>query len=128
MPHIIVEYSGNLDDSLEIRALVDALHQVVIESELAEVAAIRTRAERRDIFRVADGTPANGFVHVVARMRVGRPKEQLQKLADALLAAADRTLERAHKIHPIGLSVEIHEINHLTVRRNTIREKAGKAA
>ncbi len=127
MPHIIAEYSSNLEDTLDVQALIDALHQVMIESGLAELAAIRTRAERREVYRIADGSPQNGFVHIISRMRVGRSKEQLQRLADALLAAADRALERTYKQHPTLLAVEIHEIDQLTVRRNTIREKASAA-
>lgn len=127
MPHVIVEYSANLDDSLDIGALVHELHRTMVESGIAEVAAIRTRAERRDLFEVADGNPANGFVHIVVRMRVGRPEEQRRKLGEALLAAANKCLEAAYKTHPTGVTVEIHEIDHMTFRRNTIRDRASAA-
>ena len=124
MPHIIAEYSANLEDTLDVQALADALHQVMIDSGLAEIAAIRTRGERRDIYRIADGNPQNGFVHIISRLRIGRSKEQLQKLADGLLAAADHQLESTYKKHPTMLAVEIHEIDQLTVRKNTLREKS----
>ena len=127
MPHIIAEYSSNLEDTLDVQALVDALHQVMIDSGLADIAAIRTRAERRDLYRIADGSPQNGFVHIISRLRIGRSKEQLQKLADGLLAAADRMLESTYGKHPTMLAVEIHEIDQLTVRKNTVREKATAA-
>ena len=127
MPHIIAEYSANLEDTLDVPAMIDALHQVMIESGLADLAAIRTRAERRDVYRIADRNPQNGFVHITSRLRIGRPKDQLQKLADNLLAAADRALEQTYKTHPTMLAVEIHEIDQLTVRKNTVREKASAA-
>ena len=76
MPHIIAEYSANLEDRLDVAALVADLHQAAIDSAVAELVAIRTRAERREHCRVADGNPANGFVHIVARLRVGRSEEQ----------------------------------------------------
>lgn len=123
MPHVIVEYSSNLEDTLDVIGLITDLHQTLIDSGLAEVAAIRTRAERRDQVRVADGNPMNGFVHITARLRIGRPKEQLGKLGEALLAATDKRLERAYKTHPTAITVEIEEIDNLTFRRNTIREK-----
>lgn len=129
MPHIIVEYSGNLDASLEIGGLTADLHQVVADSGLAELVAIRTRAERRDIYRIADGDPKNGFVHVTARLREGRTREQRHALGQSLLEAANRNLERAYASHPVALTVEVHEIDpEMTFRRNTIREKAEKAA
>jgi 5-carboxymethyl-2-hydroxymuconate isomerase len=128
MPHIIVEYSANLEPALDPQALVNALHRTAIDVGIAEAPAIRTRAERRDVFCVGDGNPANGFVHVVARLRIGRPEEKRKALGEALMAALNRELDAAFKAHPIAVTVEIHEIDHLTFRRNTVREKAEKAA
>ena len=128
MPHIIAEYSANLEDSLNVQGLVDDLHQAAIDSQVAELPGIRSRAERRDRFRVADGNPANGFVHIVARLRVGRTLEQRERLGKLLFAAADKRLAAVYARHPIGLTIEIHEIDHLTFRRNTLRERAQGAA
>lgn len=128
MPHIIVEYSANLEPALDPQALVDALHRTAIDLGIAEAPAVRTRAERRDVFRVGDGNPANGFVHVVARLRIGRPEEKRKALGEALLAVLNRELDAAFETHPIAVTVEIHEIDHLTFRRNTVRERAEKAA
>lgn len=128
MPHIIVEYSANLDGSLDVQRLVDDLHQIAVDSGVADVAAIRTRAKRRDAFRVADGDPKNAFVHVTMRLRIGRSEEQRSKLADALLAATDRNLQRAYATHAIAVAVEMEEIDNITARKNTIRSGAEKAA
>ncbi len=128
MPHIIVEYSANLEPALDPQALVDALHRTAIDLGIAEAPAVRTRAERRDVFRVGDGNPANGFVHVVAGLRIGRPEEKRKALGEALLAVLNRELDAAFKAHPIAVTVEIHEIDHMTFRRNTVRERAEKAA
>jgi len=128
MPHIIAEYSANLEDLLDVAGLVADLHQAAIDSAVAELVGIRTRAVRREHFRVADGDPANGFVHIVARLRVGRSEDQRKKLGQLLFDAADKRLTPVYPAHPIGLTVEIHEIDHLTFRRNTLREKAQNAA
>jgi 5-carboxymethyl-2-hydroxymuconate isomerase len=128
MPHIIVEYSANLEPVLDPQALVNELHRTAIDLGIAEAPAVRTRAERRDVFRVGDGNPANGFVHIVARLRVGRPEEKRKALGEALLAVLNRELDAAFKAHPIAVTVEIHEIDHMTFRRNTVRERAEKAA
>jgi 5-carboxymethyl-2-hydroxymuconate isomerase len=128
MPHIIAEYSANLEDRLDVQALVDDLHQAAIDSGVAELVGIRTRAVRRAHFRVADGKPENGFVHIVARLRIGRPEDKRKALGEALLAAADKRLANVYPTHPIGLTVEVHEIDHMTFRRNTLRERAQSAA
>lgn len=128
LPHIIAEYSANLEDCLDVQGLVDDLHQAAIDSKVAELVAIRTRAARREHFRVADGNPANGFVHIVARLRIGRPEALRQTLGEKLLAAADKRLAPVYPTHPIGLTVEIYEIEEMTFRRNTLRERATSAA
>ncbi len=128
MPHIIAEYSANLEDVLDGAALVADLHQAAIDSKVAELVGIRSRAARREYFRVADGNPANGFVHITARLRRGRPEAVRKALGAALLAAADKRLEPVYPKHPIGLTVEVHEIDpDMTFRRNTLRERAGMA-
>ena len=128
MPHIIAEYSANLEDRLDVQALVDDLHRAAVDSAIAEIVGIRTRAVPREYFCVADGKPENGFVHIVARLRIGRPEEKRKALGQALLAAADKRLANVYPTHPIGLTVEIHEIDHMTFRRNTLRERAESAA
>lgn len=121
MPHIIVEYSANLEGSLNVQELCDDLHQVAINSGVAEVAAIRTRAKKRDIYRIADGNPKNAFVHVVMRLRIGRNEDVRSGLADALLIAVDRNLQKAYASHAIATTVEMEEIDNITARKNTIR-------
>ncbi len=123
MPHIIVEYTSNLDGSMDIQGLCNALHQAMIETGVADTAAIRTRAVRMDHFCVADRDPKNGFVQITVRMREGRPKESYQKVADTLMAAAEKSLERTFAAHPLQLALEIHEITQLTLRKNTVRGK-----
>jgi 5-carboxymethyl-2-hydroxymuconate isomerase len=129
MPHIIVEYSANLDGRLDIKGVVDELHQAAIASGLFEIPTIRTRAVRRDVFRVADGDARNGFVHVTARVRQGRTADQRRSLGQALLAAANRRLDNVFASQPLALTIEVHEVDpDMTFRRNSIRERATTAA
>ena len=128
MPHIIAEYSANLEDHLDVQGLIDDLHQAAIDAQVAELVGIRSRAIRCEHYRVADGNPANGFVHITARLRIGRSEEQRTRLGQLLFAAADNKLAEVYPSHPIGLTIEIHEIDDMTFRRNTLRERAQSAA
>jgi 5-carboxymethyl-2-hydroxymuconate isomerase len=129
MPHIIAEYSVNLEDCLDVQTLVNDLHQAAIDAEVAELVGIRTRAVARTYFRVGDGSPANGFLHIVARLRRGRPEEKRKALGEALLAAADRRLADVYSRNPVALTVEVHEIDpDMTFRRNTLRERTQQVA
>ncbi|MGD9923150.1 MAG: 5-carboxymethyl-2-hydroxymuconate Delta-isomerase [Pseudorhodoplanes sp.] len=123
MPHIIVEYSSNLDNAMDVQGLLNALHQAMIDSGHAPLEGIRTRAVRREHYCVADRNPENAFVHIIVRMREGRPKEAYQKVGEMIMAAAEKSLEQALKTHPMQLALEMHEITQLTFRRDTLRKK-----
>ena len=71
MPHLIVEYSANLERDVDIPRLVGAIHAAALETGVFPVGGIRTRAARREIHQVADGHPDNGFIHVQARIGRG---------------------------------------------------------
>lgn len=125
MPHIVLEYSANLADAFDVQGAVDGLHAAAIDSGLFDVAAIRTRAVARTQYRIADGDPANGFVHVVSRIRIGRSEEQRSDLGKAFLASLEASLAKAFDNHRLAVTVEMHEITQLTFRRNTIRSSDG---
>jgi 5-carboxymethyl-2-hydroxymuconate isomerase len=120
MPHLSIEYSRNLKDHVDIRRLVNALHQTLVDSGLFEISAIRSRALPRKIYRVADGNPDNTFLQIIARIRPGRSVEQRTNLGEALLATAKQAL--GDDAPPIALGVEIHELDpqmlfrHVTIK------------
>ncbi|MCY4345121.1 MAG: 5-carboxymethyl-2-hydroxymuconate isomerase, partial [Gammaproteobacteria bacterium] len=90
MPHLIVEYSANLESRLGLEALMATLRDVAVAGGVFPLAGIRVRAAPRDHYLIADGDPAHGFVHVMARVGKGRGeavrRAQAQALFDALRA------------------------------------------
>ena len=104
MPHVIAEYSANIEDKIRIEALLEVLHDAMMATGVAELAGLRTRAERRDRFRIADNDPANGFVNITVRMAQGRPLEARKLVAQTVFDAAFRHLERVFATTPFVLS------------------------
>ena len=78
---------------------------------MAELAGIRTRAARREHFRVADNDPANAFVAIYVRVAQGRSLETRKKLADLVFKAASDHLAPVFANTPIALSTEVQEID-----------------
>jgi 5-carboxymethyl-2-hydroxymuconate isomerase len=85
MPHIVVEYSANLGEKLDIGALLEKIHDAVLVSGVFEIGAVRTRAERRDMYRIADGDPNYAFVHIDLRIGPGRDVGTRRRLAESVL-------------------------------------------
>ena len=111
MPHVICEYSASLDDRIRIDSLLEALHGAMVRTRVAEVAGLRTRAARREHFRIADNDPANGFVNITIRVAKGRPPETRRMVAETIFAAASKQLEGVFATTPLALSVEVQEID-----------------
>ena len=113
MPHLIVEYSENLDrrhgGAVAIDGLVRALHHGALATGIAPLDALRTRAAAREHFAIADEHPANGFIAVTARLGAGRSAADKRALIGALMDALTEHLGDAQ--HDLMLSVEYQEID-----------------
>jgi 5-carboxymethyl-2-hydroxymuconate isomerase len=124
MPHIVVEYSANLEPAIDISRLLRTVHDAVLDSGVFKIGAVRTRAERRDLWVIADGDPTNSFVHVELRMAPGRDDTTRKRLADTILAALAATTRDVFQRVGMGLSVEVREIdNSAAVRLNNLHER-----
>jgi 5-carboxymethyl-2-hydroxymuconate isomerase len=111
MPHLIVEYSSNLEKQLDMRAVLKTVHDAAIESGMFPFGGIRTRAERRDHYIIADAHPDNGFIHIQARIGTGRTPEARQKAGAHIFAALKRVTAEHFAKHPLSVSFEFCEID-----------------
>lgn len=128
MPHIVVEYSSNLEADVSPRRLVDALHQAALQTGVFPLGGLRTRAERRDIYAVADGNPSNAFVAVVARIGEGRDADIRKRVAAALMAALEAETAQAFHTRGLGLTVEVQEIDDTaSLKANNLHERLRRA-
>jgi 5-carboxymethyl-2-hydroxymuconate isomerase len=123
MPHLIVEYSANLETALDIAALVKALHEAALETGVFPIGGIRTRAARRDVYRIADGHADNGFIHVQARIGAGRSAEVRQQAAEHIFARLRAETAEVFASRPLGLTLEIVEIDPIgSLKHNNLHD------
>ncbi len=111
MPHLVVEYSANLEPQVDIAGLVRVVHEAALETGMFPRGGIRTRAACREIYRIADGHPDNGFVHVSARIGAGRPAEARAKAGEHIFNAVCGALSEVFAENPLGISFELSEID-----------------
>lgn len=120
MPHLIVEYSANVEDLTDVETLIHALHGAALDTGLAPLDALRTRGARRDVVAIADRYPDNAFIAVTARMGPGRTADDKQRFIGALMDALDLHLGDAQQ--HVMLSVEYQEIDaDLRINKNNLR-------
>ncbi|MBN8431027.1 5-carboxymethyl-2-hydroxymuconate Delta-isomerase [Microbulbifer salipaludis] len=86
MPHLVIEYSQKLEDSLSISALVSNGQQAMSDTGLFSPSAIKTRAlPYRDFVlgKNHDGS-SNLFIHAEVRILEGRTAQQKEDLSAAI--------------------------------------------
>jgi len=132
LPHLIVEYSANIEDQIALDALLDKLHTCALGTGVFPLGGLRVRAHRADAFRIADKAPDNGFVHVTALIGHGRPLDVQQRAAEELFAVLTKHLEPLYDQSPLALSLNVQEFHPvLNFKKNNLHEyvkrRGGKA-
>ncbi len=123
MPHQIIEYSANLESQMDIQALVDGLHENAMGIDGLPLGGLRTRAARRENYKIADEHPGNAFVHMILKLGHGRDEETKKRFGEAIFDALCRLLEPVSSTSPLAISFEIQEIDAaLTWKKNNLRE------
>ena len=123
MPHFLVEYSDNLEEALELPALFEMLHDVATKGGVFPLAGLRSRGLPRASYRLADGHPDNGFVHVNLRVGAGRDVATLRREGETIFAALSEYVEALFNDRPLALSFEISEIHpDLNFKKGNIRD------
>lgn len=124
MPHLIVEYSANIEEALKLPELLTRLRDCAVASGVFPLGGIRLRGARRDHYLIADGDPANAFVHLTARIGQGRTLEVRQSIAQALFDVLCSHLAELYAERGLGISVEIQEIDAATsLKKNNLHER-----
>jgi 5-carboxymethyl-2-hydroxymuconate isomerase len=123
LPHLIVEYSANIEDQIALDALLDKLHTCALGTGVFPLGGLRVRAHRADAYRIADLSPENGFVHVTALIGHGRPLDVQQRAAEQLFAELTKHLEPLFARSPLAISLNVQEFHPvLNFKKNNLHE------
>ena len=129
MPHVIVEYSGNLEPRVDIAGLCEVLRAAAAGQEIFPEDGVRVRALRAEHYAIADAHPDNAFIDISVRLRGGRALEARKAATEAIFEAARAFLADVIAIAPIMLSLEMRDIDpDLSPKLNTIRDRMEKEA
>jgi 5-carboxymethyl-2-hydroxymuconate isomerase len=123
MPHLIIDYSRNLDEAVDMSAFCDHMRRAMCEVEVFPAAGVRVRAVAADHYSIADGNPEHGYVDMSVRLRGGRPDDAKKQATSALFEAAESFLAPVMATRPLALSLEMRDIDpELSPKAGTIRQ------
>jgi 5-carboxymethyl-2-hydroxymuconate isomerase len=119
MPHITLEYSANLEPTVDMYGLCIAIKDAASTTGVFPTAGIRVRAIQCDHSVVADGDPRHGFIDISVRLRAGRSEDAKTKATDAIFTAAEKFTADHMAGNPFMLSIELRDINPLMSRKSS---------
>ena len=111
MPHLMIDYSVNVEPDVDIGALCDTLRDVAASIDAFPLAGVKVRAVRVDHYSIADGNPEHGFIDISVRIREGRDMETKQNAAQKIFDAANEFVADVIQRRSLALSLELRDID-----------------
>lgn len=123
MPHILLDYSANMEDRVDIAALCNHVRRAAIATDVFPMPGIRVRAFAATHVSIADGDQKHGYIDISIRLREGRDQDTRERATQAIFDAAKTFLQPALDRYSIALSVEMRNIDaSLSPKTGTIRD------
>ena len=111
MPHLIIDYSANVEPDVDIGRLCNTLRDVAASIDAFPLAGVKVRAVRVDHYAIADGNPEHGFIDISVRIREGRDMETKQNAAQKIFDAANEFVADVMRRRSLALSLELRDID-----------------
>jgi 5-carboxymethyl-2-hydroxymuconate isomerase len=111
MPHLMIDYSANVEPDVDIGGLCNTLRDVAASIDAFPLAGVKVRAVRVDHYAIADGNPEHGFIDISVRIREGRDMETKQNAAQKIFEAANEFVADVMQRRSLALSLELRDID-----------------
>jgi 5-carboxymethyl-2-hydroxymuconate isomerase len=130
MPHVIVEYTDNLEPEAEISALLAMIAQRCAQTDgVLPLAGVRVRAIRLTEYAIADGRPEYGFMNITVKMGQGRDDSFKSEFFGDLFDKIKAHLAPLMTVRPVALSMYVEELDEAgAYRENGVRTALGLPA
>jgi len=115
MPHVVIQYTANLEASARMGALCTTLAEAIGAqrdergARVFPLGGTRVLAYPAPHFAVADGAPDRAFVYLNARIAPGRAPALVAATGEAMIAVVRRHFETIFASRPIGITLQIDE-------------------
>lgn len=129
MPHLILEYSDNLDGLVAWPEICERFRAAMAGLDLFPVAGVRVRAHAARAYAIADGDERNSFAHLILRVGAGRDELSRKEAGQVLFDLARELFAERLTSGYFALSMEMVEIHAvLTWKANGIRRRMAATA
>lgn len=107
MPHLLIEYSGNLISSFEGNDALQQAHNIMLDSGLFSRDSVKSRAHIAADFLIGENSEDthSSFIHARVYLLAGRSIEQRQALSQAIFESLRHNIPNATHV-----SVDVREM------------------
>ena len=123
MPHFSIEYSANIEDTVDMSELCEVVRRAAVETGIFPVGGIRVRAIACRHYAIADGRNDYGFLAMLLRLGEGRDLAARKKAGEQIFRALSGYLDPVFASSKFALSFDM-QINdkETSWKRNNIHE------
>ena len=111
MPHLVLEYSANISEKSNFKALFAKCHQLLVEQLPTELASCKSRAIQQSDFYLGDGNTHNAFVHLQIKVLPGRTTEKLHNIGNNILPLLKDHFAHSLQTLNLQISLEIQDLS-----------------
>ncbi len=104
MPHIVVEYSRDLEKNLDVPNLLKELHLDLVSRDTIAREHVKTYALPIDLCEVGFDETPNSMLHVILKLLPGRSVDLKTEMVTGLRSIVDKY------VSDISVTVEVQEL------------------
>jgi len=114
MPHLTLEYTDNIEQSIDSKALFSQIHRMLADVGGVKIAHCKSRLRSVDSFYISEGSKGAGFVHLDLRLLAGRSLQLKQELGSTALEILGRYFAAALETLDLQITVSVLDIERET--------------
>jgi len=110
VPHIVLEYSSNLSEVTDLKALFASLHHTLQDIGGIRLDNCKSRARVAENYLIGDGESDNAFVHLQIRFIEGRRLSLKQAIGEQCLKILKQYYKQSMEVMELQITVEIDDL------------------
>ena len=111
MPHILLEYSDNIDFQADSTALFQNIHQLLTKELPTKLSGCRSRCIAHKVFYIGDGSTQNAFVHLTIQFLRGRSDDKKRLIGSEILRLLSECFNKYKSEFDVQFSVEFLDLD-----------------
>lgn len=111
MPHVVIEYSSNIEQDIDGGLLLSELSSLISAAGEIALEHFKSRLLRRDEYHVGEGGSLDAFVHAEVGVFSGKPPEVMRRIGEDCLEYLEEYFSGAAGELSLQITVEIREID-----------------